>query len=246
MLAVKNFFASANAALMAFSLYWFILTFFDAQTVRACIYAICLTLGMTAYGVHSWGRDKFSLRIDCLFLSYMVIVVTISALLLADVLYAKQQLARINDLKTYLQAPFPSKFQLLVFIIGLSFLPFFFASLLRACVLWLMCNVFGATAFGVDSIEKMSLHNKREENSRWLRMGSEGFILLVIGVMWPGAWAIHTIRHSNVPIGVSVFVLWCFAYIALAYFLHQRQIIVMQISLPAAMIVLLLAATIVW
>ncbi len=246
MQAAKNFLANSIAALLTSGVCWFVLAFFDSQTGRACIYAICLTLGATACGVYSWGRDKLFLRIDRLFLCCMVVVAIIFALLLADTLYANHHLATIRDVKTYLQTPFPSIFQLLVFIVGLSFLPFFFASLLRACVIWLMCNVFGATAFGIESDESISLYNERAENSRGLYMGNEGFVLMLIGVLWPGAWAIHTIRYSNLAIGIAVFVLWCFAYIALAYFLHQRQIIVMQFSLPAAMLVMLSAATIVW
>ena len=70
--------------------------------------------------------------------------------------------------------------------------------------------------------------------------------MLVAGILWPGGWAIHAYRHINEFIGIVVFITWCVAYLTFAIFLHQRQVVRMQVSLPCAAIAMLAVGVIVW
>ncbi len=244
--SAKIFVANTIAALLTFSLCWFVLAFFDEQTGRACIYAICLTLIMVAWGLRSWERDETFLSIKHLFLWLIVVLAVIALMLAIDLLSSNRPIQSIGEIENYLRSSNSTWLYFTALILGWVVLPFLFASVVRASVIWLMCRVFKATAFGLATSEQVADYKEREERGSWFANSGQLAGLLVMGILWPGGWAIHAYRHDNEATGIAAFIAWCIAYFFLALFLHQKRMVRMQVSLLGAAITMLAVAFIVW
>ena len=155
------------------------ISFFDEQTGRAGIYALCLALIVTAWGTRSWERNATFLDAGMLAIYFLSVSAIVVALLAADILLRAVHISSVADVAKYLRTSSPSWLDSVALITAWVVLPFLFASFVRTCAIWIMCNVFGAVPFGLASTEQISTYRENEERANGVLHLGQFFGLLL-------------------------------------------------------------------
>jgi len=64
--------------------------------------------------------------------------------------------------------------------------------------------------------------------------------LLIFLLLAPAVWGFYEIYKGNLGFGVLILITWLFLFIALALYLHRRKTVRLLISLPFAVLVLII------
>ena len=219
---------------------------FDAEPMRAVPISAAITVVLLAFGAFFWPRDKTFLDTFHLARYLLWVLITVMVLLMADAFFNQQQIGSLGDFLKYTRGSMHSWMFLLAAIMFWVLGPYMFASVVRASLIGVMVNVFGATPFGVASDADVEEYRERDRRTSELTSGGEFSAIAMLATWWPGVWALLKIHDGETATGWLVFACWVLAYAGLCAWLHRREVVHVGVSVTCAIAAMLASAYVFW